>query len=145
MVLRKDHFKLMKDGAILCNTGHFNVEINIPELEELTKSKRTIRPYVDEHLLKNGNRLYLLGEGRLINLAAAEGHPPTVMDLSFANQALCTEYIKGRGKNLEVRVHRVPEKIDKRIAILKLKSMGATIDKLTPEQKKYLSSWQIGT
>jgi adenosylhomocysteinase len=144
-VLVKEHFKVMKDGAILCNTGHFNVEVNIPDLESLKKSKRTIRPYVEEYLLKNGRRLYLLGEGRLINLAAAEGHPAIVMDMSFANQALCSEYIKNMGNKLTVKVHRVPEEIDKRIAELKLKSMGSSIDKLTAKQKKYLSSWEAGT
>jgi adenosylhomocysteinase len=144
-VIRKEHFPLMKEGAIICNTGHFNVEINIPDLESLSKSKRTIRPYVEEYSLKNGRKIYLLGEGRLINLAAAEGHPPTVMDMSFANQALSSEYIKNMGKNLEVKVHPVPKEIDDRIANLKLKSMNIKIDKLTPEQEKYLSSWQVGT
>jgi adenosylhomocysteinase len=144
-VLIKEHFKNMKDGAILCNTGHFNVEINIPDLESLAKSKRTIRPFVEEYVLKSGKKLYLLGEGRLINLAAAEGHPPTVMDMSFANQALCAEYIKNNGNKLEIKVHPVPTKIDDRIAELKLKSVGMKIDKLTPKQKEYLSSWQVGT
>jgi adenosylhomocysteinase len=144
-VIRKDHFLLMKEGAIVCNTGHFNVEINIPELESLTKTKRTVRPYVEEHLLKNGRKIYLLGEGRLINLAAAEGHPPTVMDMSFANQALCSEFIKSKGGNLKVKVHSVPQVIDDKIARLKLQTLGAKIDKLTAEQKKYLSSWQAGT
>ncbi|WP_455392917.1 adenosylhomocysteinase [[Eubacterium] cellulosolvens] len=144
-VLRKEHFQVMKDGAILCNTGHFNVEINIPELDSLKKRKRTIRPYVEEYLLKNERRLYLLGEGRLINLAAAEGHPAIVMDMSFANQSLCTEYIKNRGKKLAVKVHPVPEEIDNEIAELKLKSMNTKIDKLSPQQKKYLSSWEMGT
>ena len=144
-VITKEHFKVMKDGAIVCNTGHFNVEINLPDLESMTKSKRTIRPFVEEHLLKNGRRIYLLGEGRLINLSAAEGHPAIVMDMSFANQALATEYIYNNGKKLDVKVHCVPEAIDKRIAQLKLQSMGVKIDKLTPKQKKYLSSWKIGT
>ncbi len=144
-VLIKEHFKVMKDGAILCNTGHFNVEVNIPDLESLSKNKRTIRPYVEEYLMKDGRRIYLLGEGRLINLAAAEGHPPTVMDMSFANQALCSEFIKNKGNSLAIKVHTVPAQIDKKIAELKLKSMGKRIDKLTPKQKKYLSSWQIGT
>jgi len=144
-VIRKEHFKLMKDGAIVCNTGHFNVEINIPDLESLTKFKRTMRPYVEEHTLKNNKRIYLLGEGRLINLAAAEGHPPTVMDMSFANQALCAEYITKKGSGLDVKVHRVPQEIDDRIAKLKLGTMGVSIDKLNAEQKKYLASWQIGT
>jgi adenosylhomocysteinase len=144
-VIRKEHFKLMKNGAIFCNTGHFDVEINIPELAALTKSKRTIRPYVEEHLLKDGRKLYLLGEGRLINLAAAEGHPAIVMDMSFANQSLASEYIKQKGKKLAVKVHPVPQEIDDKIAHLKLRSMDVKIDKLTAEQEKYLSSWQVGT
>lgn len=144
-VVRKEHFKLMKDGAVVCNTGHFNVEINIPDLESLSKSKRTIRPYVEEYLLKSGKRIYLLGEGRLINLAAAEGHPAIVMDMSFANQALSTEYIKNKGKSLEIKVHPVPKEIDDRIAVFKLQSMGAKIDELTAKQKKYLASWEVGT
>ena len=144
-VVRKEHFKVMKDGAIVCNTGHFNVEVNIPDLESLSIKKRTIRPYVEEYLLKNGKKIYLLGEGRLINLAAAEGHPAIVMDMSFANQALSAEYIKNKGKKLDVKVHPVPQEIDDRIAELKLKSMNASIDKLTPKQKKYLASWQVGT
>jgi len=144
-VIDKTHFQLMKDGAILANSGHFNVEINIPALESLTHSKRRIRPFVDEYTLNNNRHLYLLGEGRLINLAAAEGHPASVMDMSFANQALCLEYIvKNRGK-LKPRVYPVPEKIDKQVARLKLNSMGINIDSLTPEQKEYLSSWREGT
>ncbi len=144
-VIRKEHFKVMKDGAIVCNTGHFNVEINIPDLKTLSSKKRTIRPYVEEYLLKNGRRINLLGEGRLINLAAAEGHPAIVMDMSFANQALSTEYIKSKGKKLEIKVHRVPQEIDDKIAVLKLQSMGIKIDKLTSKQQKYLASWQVGT
>jgi len=144
-VIRKEHFKVMKDGAVVCNTGHFNVEVSIPDLESLSKSKRTIRPYVEEYLLKTGRRIYLLGEGRLINLAAAEGHPAIVMDMSFANQALSTEYIKNKGKKLEIKVHPVPQEIDDRIAELKLQTMGIKIDKLTPKQKKYLASWRVGT
>jgi adenosylhomocysteinase len=144
-IIDKKHFEVMKDGAILANSGHFNAEINIPVLEKLSKSKRTIRTYVDEYKLKDGRCLYLLGEGRLINLAAAEGHPASVMDMSFANQALCMEYlVKNKGK-LEVKVHPVPEEIDKEIARLKLKAMGVAIDTLTPEQRKYLSSWEEGT
>jgi len=136
---------VMKDGAILANSGHFNVEINIPALESLARSKRRIRPFVDEYTLKNGRHLYLLGEGRLINLAAAEGHPASVMDMSFANQALCLEYmVKNRGR-LEIKVHPVPEEIDKQVARLKLQSMGINIDSLTPEQKEYLTSWEEGT
>ncbi|MEE8167483.1 MAG: adenosylhomocysteinase [Candidatus Hydrothermarchaeales archaeon] len=144
-ILRKEHFTAMKDGAILANSGHFNVEINIPDLEELSKGKRRIREYVDEYTMKDGRHLYLLGEGRLINLAAAEGHPASVMDMSFANQALCAEYIKAEGKKLEPKVYPVPEYIDKKVARLKLESMGVKIDKLTKEQAKYLSSWEIGT
>ena len=144
-VIDKAHFQLMKDGAILANSGHFNVEINIPALESLAHSKRRIRPFVDEYTLDNDRHLYLLGEGRLINLAAAEGHPASVMDMSFANQALCLEYIvKNRGR-LKPRVYPVPEKIDKQVARLKLNSMGINIDSLTPEQKEYLSSWREGT
>ncbi len=144
-VIDKAHFQVMKDGAILANSGHFNAEINIPVLENMSKSKRTIRTYVDEYKLKDGRCLYLLGEGRLINLAAAEGHPASVMDMSFANQALCMEYlVKNKGK-LAVKVHRVPEEIDKEVARLKLKAMGVAIDTLTAEQRKYLTSWQEGT
>jgi len=135
----------MKEGAILANSGHFNVEINIPALESLAQSKRRIRPFVDEYTLKDGRHLYLLGEGRLINLAAAEGHPAAVMDMSFANQALCLEYmVKNKGK-LKPKVYSVPEEIDKQVARLKLQSMGLDIDTLTPEQAKYLASWEEGT
>jgi len=144
-VIDNAHFQVMKDGAILANSGHFNVEINIPALENLARSKQRIRPFVDEYSLKDGRRLYLLGEWRLINLAAAEGHPASVMDMSFANQALCLEYIvKNKGK-LKPKVYPVPEEIDKQVARLKLNSMGINIDSLTPEQKKYLTSWQEGT
>jgi len=144
-VIDEAHFRLMKDGAILANSGHFNVEINIPALEGLARSKRRIRTFVDEYTLNDGRRLYLLGEGRLINLAAAEGHPASVMDMSFANQALCLEYmVKNRG-GLESRVYPVPEEIDKQVARLMLHSMGISIDSLTPEQKEYLTSWQQGT
>jgi adenosylhomocysteinase len=144
-VIDKKHFQKMKHGAILANSGHFNVEINIPALEAMSKNKRTIRPFVEEYTLGDGRCLYLLGEGRLINLAAAEGHPASVMDMSFANQALCLEYlVKNKGK-LEIKIHTVPELIDKEIARLKLKSMGIEIDTLTPEQKKYLASWEEGT
>jgi len=144
-VIDKAHLKVMKNGAILANSGHFNVEINIPALESLARSQRRIRPFVDEYTLKDGRHLYLLGEGRLVNLAAAEGHPASVMDMSFANQALCLEYmVKNRGR-LETRVHPVPEEIDKQVARLKLNSMGINIDSLTPEQKQYLTSWQEGT
>ncbi len=144
-VIDEAHLQLMKDGAILANSGHFNVEINISALESLARGKRRIRPFVDEYTLHNGRRLYLLGEGRLINLAAAEGHPASVMDMSFANQALCLEYIvKNRGR-LEPRVYPVPEEIDKEVAVLKLQSMGIDIDELTPEQEKYLTGWEEGT
>ena len=144
-VIDKAHFLLMKDGAILANSGHFNVEINIPALESLSNHKRTIRTYVDEYTLTSGRHLYLLGEGRLINLAAAEGHPASVMDMSFANQALSLEYmVKTRG-TLKPRVYPVPEDIDKEIARLKLKSMGVSIGTLTAEQVKYLASWEMGT
>jgi len=144
-VIDEAHFQVMKDGAILANSGHFNVEINIPALEHASKSQRHIRPFVEEYTLKDGRNLYLLGEGRLINLAAAEGHPASVMDMSFANQALCLEYIVQNKGKLETKVYPVPEKIDKEVAQLKLKSMGIKIDKLTPEQDSYLASWHEGT
>lgn len=144
-VISKNHFPLMKDGAIICNTGHFNVEIDIDSLTKMSKARRVIRDYVEEFTLRNGRRVYLLGEGRLINLAAAEGHPSAVMDMSFANQALCAEYMIKNAKKLEKKVYSVPEKIDKEIARLKLKAMGIKIDTLTAEQKKYLQSWEMGT
>jgi adenosylhomocysteinase len=144
-VIRKEHFEVMKDGAILANSGHFNVEIDIPGLESMARGKRRMRDLVDEYVLRDGRRLYLLGEGRLINLAAAEGHPASVMDMSFANQALCAEYIKEESRNLEPKVYSVPEKIDKTVARLKLASMGVNIDELTPKQEKYLGSWEMGT
>lgn len=143
-VLRKEHMQKMKDGAIMCNSGHFNVEINIPDLESLAKAKRTIRPNMEEYTLKDGRHIYLLAEGRLVNLAAAEGHPSEVMDMSFANQALCSEYIVKTAK-LETKVYTVPKKLDEKVAELKLKSMGVNIDELTAEQKKYLSTWEMGT
>jgi adenosylhomocysteinase len=135
----------MKDGAIFCNSGHFNVEIAIDALKKLSKSRRTIRDFVEEYTLRNGKRVYLLGEGRLINLAAAEGHPSAVMDMSFANQALCAEYMVKNYRKLERKVYSVPEKIDAEIAKLKLRSLGIRIDVLTPSQKKYLESWEMGT
>lgn len=144
-VISRDCFRLMKDGVIVCNTGHFNVEIDIESLRKMSKAKRVIRDYVEEYTLKNNRRIYLLGEGRLINLAAAEGHPSAVMDMSFANQALCAEYMVKNARKLEKRVYSVPEKIDKEIARLKLKAMVIKIDTLTPEQKKYLESWEMGT
>ncbi|HYA43508.1 MAG TPA: adenosylhomocysteinase [Syntrophobacteraceae bacterium] len=144
-VLRKEHFEVMKDGAIVCNSGHFNVEINLDDLSEISSSVRTIRDFVEEFILKNGKRIYVLGEGRLINLAAAEGHPSSVMDMSFANQALCSEYIVKNHATLKKQVYRVPMDIDREIARLKLASMGVEIDSLTPEQDAYLHSWEMGT
>jgi adenosylhomocysteinase len=144
-VIHKDCFKLMKDGAIFCNSGHFNVEISIQALKKISKSRRFIRDFVEEYSLKNGRRIYLLGDGRLVNLAAAEGHPSAVMDMSFANQALCAEHMAKKYRDLENKVYRVPEKIDSEIAKMKLKSMGIKIDVLTPSQKKYLKSWEMGT
>ena len=141
----RSHFQLMKDGAILANSGHFNVEINIPALENLTTQKRTLRPFVEEYILQDGRRLFLLAEGRLINLSAAEGHPASVMDMSFANQALCAEYMLKLKKKLAPRVYPVPQEIDREVGRLKLLSMGITIDKLTPEQRQYLESWEWGT
>ena len=144
-VIRKEHFLRMKDGAIVANSGHFNVELDLEGLETVTKKRRTIREYVEEYLLENERRIYVLGEGRLVNLAAAEGHPSSVMDMSFANQALAAEYMVGKGKALEKKVYGVPKEIDKEIARLKLESMGIRIDSLTEEQEKYLSSWEMGT
>ncbi len=144
-VIYKDCFRLMKDGAIFCNSGHFNVEISIDALRRISRKRRVIRDFVEEFTLPSGRRVYLLGEGRLINLAAAEGHPSAVMDMSFANQALCAEYMAKNCRKLEKKVYSVPEKIDKEIARLKLKSMGIEIDRLTPAQKKYLASWEAGT
>ncbi|MFL5398885.1 MAG: adenosylhomocysteinase, partial [Myxococcales bacterium] len=143
-VLAQQHFEKMKDGAIVANSGHFNVEIDIAWLEKNAK-KRTVREYVDEYVMKNGHRIAVLGEGRLINLAAAEGHPASVMDMSFANQALAAEHMAKNGKTLENKVYAVPLTIDREIARLKLRSMGVRIDKLTPEQEKYLASWEEGT
>ncbi|MDD2695655.1 MAG: adenosylhomocysteinase [Anaerolineales bacterium] len=144
-VLDRHHFELMKDGAIVANSGHFNVEINIPALEEMAVEKRLVRPFVDQYLLPDGRRINLLCEGRLVNLAAAEGHPASVMDMSFANQALCAEYMQVNAGSLEKRVHRVPEEIDLAIARLKLEGMGVAIDTLTPQQVDYLHSWEEGT
>jgi adenosylhomocysteinase len=143
-VIRKEHMQKMKNGAIMCNSGHFNVEINIPDLESLTKAKRTMRPNMEEYSLNDGRNLYLLAEGRLVNLAAAEGHPSEVMDMSFANQALCSEYV-AKSDKLQTKVYTVPKEIDEKVAELKLKSMGINIDELTAEQKKYLSTWEMGT
>jgi adenosylhomocysteinase len=144
-VIDKHHFEVMKDGAIISNSGHFNVEINIPALEEMATSKRLVRPFVEEYTLDGGRRLYILGEGRLINLAAAEGHPASVMDMSFANQALSLEYLIKTADKLDNAVYGVPEDIDLEIARLKLEAMGIKIDTLTEEQKKYLNSWEHGT
>jgi len=143
-VIRKEHMLKMKDGAIIANSGHFNVEINIPDLESLSSSKRTVRPNLEEYSLKDGRKVYLLAEGRLVNLAAAEGHPSEVMDMSFSNQALSVEYLlKHRG--LETKVYRVPKEIDELVAGLKLKAMKVEIDELTEEQKRYLATWEAGT
>jgi adenosylhomocysteinase len=144
-VISKEHLQTMKDGAILANSGHFNVELNIAALEEMAETKRQIRPNVVEYLLKDGRRLFLLAEGRLINLAAAEGHPASVMDMSFANQALCVQYIAQRPERLPPAVHPVPTEIDQEVARLKLRSMNINIDELTAEQRKYLESWEAGT
>lgn len=145
-VLRREHFEVMKDGALLANSGHFNVEINIADLEALSKRvNRGVRRFVDEYVMKDGRRLYLLGEGRLINLAAAEGHPASVMDMSFAVQALTTEYVVKNRCKLEPRVYSVPREIDEWVARLKLETMGIHIDTLTPEQQEYLRSWELGT
>ncbi|ACI20794.1 MULTISPECIES: adenosylhomocysteinase [Thermodesulfovibrio] len=144
-VISENVFSKMKNGAIVANTGHFNVEIDIEGLNKLSKSKRVIREFVEEYTLKDGRRIYLLAEGRLVNLSAAEGHPAAVMDMSFANQALSAEYIFKNAKKLEKKVYSVPEEIDREIARLKLESMGIKIDKLTKEQDKYLHSWQMGT
>ncbi|RJQ56042.1 MAG: adenosylhomocysteinase [Desulfobacteraceae bacterium] len=144
-VIRKEHFKIMKDGAIVCNSGHFNVELDLKGLAEMAESRRTIRPFVEEFRIGNGKKINVLGEGRLINLAAAEGHPSSVMDMSFANQALSIEYMARLKRPLEKNVYPVPEEIDFAIAREKLSAMGIAIDRLTPEQKKYLASWTMGT
>jgi adenosylhomocysteinase len=144
-VLRAEHFRKMKDGATLCNSGHFNVEIDLEALTKMARSKRLMRDYVEEFTLSKNQRLYVLGEGRLINLASAEGHPASVMDMSFANQALAAEYLVQHSRELENKVYPVPPEIDREIARLKLRSMGIAIDTLTPEQEKYMASWQEGT
>lgn len=144
-VIDRAHFEIMKDGAVLANSGHFNVEINIPALEEMAVSKKRVREFVDRYTMPDGRRISVLGEGRLINLAAAEGHPASVMDMSFANQALGVEYMLAHAKSLKPQVYTIPEAIDREIARLKLKAMGIKIDKLTPEQKRYLGSWEEGT
>lgn len=144
-VLRKEHFEVMKSGAIISNSGHFNVELDLDALSEMAVARRQIREFVEEYELSDERRIYVLGEGRLVNLAAAEGHPSSVMDMSFANQALCAEYMAKNAKSLEKQVYGVPTEIDKNIARLKLDAMGIHIDTLTPEQDKYLNSWEMGT
>jgi len=144
-VIRKDHFAKMKDGAIVSNSGHFNVELDLEGLKGIAKSRKVVREYVEEFTLKNGRKVCVLGEGRLINLASAEGHPASVMDMSFANQALAADFLVKKGSKLANEVYTVPEAIDKEIARLKLASLGMKIDKLTAEQKKYLASWEMGT
>ncbi len=144
-VIRKEHFEVMKNGAIICNSGHFNVEIDIKALEEMATEKRRFRDYIDEYTLPDGRKIYLLAEGRLVNLSAAEGHPAQVMDMSFANQAMAVEFLISFSKELQQKVYKVPELIDRKIAMLKLKTMGIAIDTLTQEQKEYLESWHLGT
>ncbi len=144
-VIRKEHFLKMKDGAIVSNSGHFNVELDLDGLKEITTEVRRIRDNVEEYTLVNGRKIYVLAEGRLVNLAAAEGHPSAVMDMSFANQALCSEYMVKHAKELEKKVYPVPEEIDRTVAEMKLAAMNIRIDRLTPEQEKYLSSWEMGT
>jgi adenosylhomocysteinase len=144
-VISKQHFELMKDGAIVANSGHFNSEIDIPALESLSSSKRETRPFVEEYSLRTGGKIYLLGEGRLINLASAEGHPASVMDMSFANQAFSVEYLVKNHASMENKVYSVPDELDKKVAKLKLETMGVKIDRLTPEQEEYLAGWSEGT
>jgi len=144
-VIRREHFEAMKDGAIVCNSGHFNVELDLKALAEMARSKRSVRPMVEEYTLDGGRRIFVLGEGRLVNLAAAEGHPASVMDMSFANQALCVEYIREKAGELKKKVYSVPEEIDAQVARYKLDSLGVHIDRLTKAQEKYLSSWRMGT
>ena len=142
-VVDSDHFKVMKDGCIISNSGHFDVEINLKNLKKIAKQTKTRRTYINEYELEDGRKIYVLAEGRLVNLASAEGHPSSVMDMSFSNQALGAAYLLQ--SKLEAGVHSIPEEIDKRIATLKLKSLGISIDKLTPEQKRYMESWEEGT
>lgn len=144
-VVRPEHFKAMKDGAIICNSGHFNVELDIDGLKKISKSVRTTREFVEEYTLKNGRKVIILGEGRLINLAAAEGHPASVMDMSFANQALAAEMLIKKGKGMDNKVYALPVELDNKIAQIKLQAMGTKLDALTAEQKKYLASWEMGT
>jgi adenosylhomocysteinase len=144
-VITVEHFEAMKDGAVVANSGHFNVELNLAGLQKLSTSRRKLRDFVEEYTLKDGKKIFVLGEGRLINLAAGEGHPASVMDMSFANQSLCTEFLSKNGKRLEKKVYPVPADIDSQVALLKLGAMGVRIDSLTEEQRQYLSSWQLGT
>jgi adenosylhomocysteinase len=144
-VIAREHFELMKNGAIVANSGHFNVEIDIPALEKLSKQKREAREFVDSYTLSDGRVIHILGEGRLINLTSAEGHPASVMDMSFANQALSAEHLIKNYKTMEKKVYSVPDELDKRVAKLKLETMGVNVDKLTPEQEAYLASWSEGT
>ncbi len=144
-VIRKEHFEVMKDGAMVANSGHFNVEIDLEALEAMSLSKQRMRPFVDEYTLKDGRRIVVLGEGRLVNLVAAEGHPSAVMDMSFADQALAVEYLVREGKDLEPKVYKLPRPLDEEVAKIKLESMGISIDNLTPQQERYLSSWEMGT
>ena len=144
-VIRREHMERMKDGALLANSGHFNVEIDIPALEEMSVEKRQPRMFVDQYILQDGRQINLLGEGRLINLASAEGHPSAVMDMSFANQALASEFLLQHKGKLANEVHALPKDVDREIAGLKLKALGVEIDELTPEQARYLSSWEEGT
>jgi adenosylhomocysteinase len=144
-VIAKDHFERLKSGAILANSGHFNVEIDLETLGKMASSRRPVREFVEEYAMRDGRRVYVLGEGRLINLAAAEGHPASVMDMSFANQALSLEYLVKKHASLEKKVYAVPEELDKSVARMKLESMGVKIDRLTPEQERYLASWSEGT
>lgn len=144
-VIRKEHFEVMKDGAMVANAGHFNVEIDLEALEAISLSKKQMRPFVDEYTLEDGRRIVVLGEGRLVNLVAAEGHPSAVMDMSFADQALAVEYLVKEGRGLEPQVYRLPRHLDEEVARIKLESMGISIDKLTPQQEEYLSGWEMGT
>ncbi len=144
-VIRREHFAVMKDGAVLANSGHFDVEIDLTDLRDMTTTVRTIRPNLEAYHLHDGRELFVIGQGRLANLAAAEGHPASVMDMSFSNQALCAEYVAGLEQPLPVAVHSVPQHIDQQIAALKLETMGISIDTLTPAQEEYLSSWKMGT
>jgi adenosylhomocysteinase len=144
-VIRREHFELMRDGAIVANAGHFDVEVSKPDLEKLTKERREVRPLVVQHVLEDGRRIHLLADGRVVNLAAGEGHPGAVMDVDFANQALSIEHLVRHAAELEPRVHGVPEEIDREVARLKLESLGVEIDSLTDEQRRYLHSWEQGT